>query len=40
MFPLTPALSLNGEGVICAGIILWEILGDRGARVLLRPLIK
>ncbi|WP_186372036.1 hypothetical protein, partial [Enterobacter hormaechei] len=23
MFPLTPALSLKGEGAVCAGIILW-----------------
>jgi len=26
MFPLTPALSLKGERVVCAGIILWGSL--------------
>jgi len=26
MFPLTPALSLKGEGAVCAGIILWGTL--------------
>jgi len=26
MFPLTPALSLKGEGAVCAGIILLEAL--------------
>ena len=26
MFPLTPALSLKGEGVLRAGIILWGTL--------------
>ncbi|KZR43221.1 hypothetical protein A3N68_18750 [Enterobacter asburiae] len=26
MFPLTPALSLNGEGVVRTGIILWGSL--------------
>jgi len=26
MFPLTPALSLKGEGVVRAGIILWGSL--------------
>jgi hypothetical protein len=30
MFPLTPALSLKGEGVVFAGIILWGSLNPRG----------
>jgi len=30
MFPLTPALSLKGEGVVRAGIILWETLSPQG----------
>ena len=30
MFPLTPALSLKGEGVVCAGIILWGSLSPKG----------
>ncbi|RAZ65591.1 hypothetical protein DP202_16735 [Enterobacter cloacae] len=29
MFPLTPALSLKGEGVVRAGIILWGSLRPR-----------
>ncbi|BDK28625.1 hypothetical protein FJMB80182_01890 [Enterobacter hormaechei] len=29
MFPLTPALSLKGEGAVCAGIILWGTLSHR-----------
>jgi hypothetical protein len=32
MFPLTPTLSLKGEGVVCAGIILWGSLSPKGAR--------
>ena len=30
MFPLTPALSLKGEGVLRAGIILWGSLNPQG----------
>uniref|UniRef100_UPI001C9E9367 hypothetical protein n=1 Tax=Enterobacter asburiae TaxID=61645 RepID=UPI001C9E9367 len=30
MFPLTPALSLKGEGVVRAGIILWGTLSPVG----------
>ncbi|KUQ63365.1 hypothetical protein AWI22_04835 [Enterobacter bugandensis] len=30
MFPLTPALSLKGEGVVRAGIILWGFLSPQG----------
>ncbi|RXG01684.1 hypothetical protein DB360_21620 [Enterobacter cloacae] len=30
MFPLTPALSLKGEGAVCAGIILWGTLSPVG----------
>ena len=30
MFPLTPALSLKGEGVLRAGIILWGTLSPQG----------
>ncbi|KIF96116.1 hypothetical protein SD66_10330 [Enterobacter cloacae] len=30
MFPLTPALSLKGEGVLRAGIILWGTLSPVG----------
>ncbi|WP_204375605.1 hypothetical protein, partial [Enterobacter hormaechei] len=30
MFPLTPALSLKGEGAVCAGIILWGTLSPPG----------
>jgi len=30
MFPLTPALSLKGEGDVCAGIILWGSLSPQG----------
>ena len=30
MFPLTPALSLKGEGAVCAGIILWGTLSRVG----------
>ena len=30
MFPLTPALSLKGEGVLRAGIILWGTLNPVG----------
>ena len=30
MFPLTPALSLKGEGGVRAGIILWGTLNPRG----------
>ena len=30
MFPLTPALSLKGEGVVHAGIILWGFLSPVG----------
>ena len=30
MFPLTPALSLKGEGVVGADIILWGSLTPRG----------
>ena len=30
MFPLTPALSLKGEGGVRAGIILWGTLSPRG----------
>jgi len=30
MFPLTPALSLKGEGVVRAGIILWGSLSPQG----------
>jgi len=30
MFPLTPALSLKGEGVVRAGIILWGTLRPVG----------
>ena len=30
MFPLTPALSLKGEGAVCAGIILWGSLSSQG----------
>ena len=29
MFPLTPALSLKGEGVVRAGIILWGYFIDK-----------
>lgn len=29
MFPLTPALSLKGEGAVCAGIILWGSLSPQ-----------
>ena len=35
MFPLTPALSLKGEGAVCAGIILWGTLSPIGERGLL-----
>ena len=35
MFPLTPALSLKGEGAVCAGIILWGTLSSIGERGLL-----
>ena len=35
MFPLTPALSLKGEGAVCAGIILWGTLSPIGGRGLL-----
>ncbi len=31
--PLTPALSLKGEGVVCAGIILWGFLSPKGEGV-------
>ena len=30
MFPLTPTLSLKGEGVLRAGIILWGSLSPQG----------
>ncbi|KTH67566.1 hypothetical protein ASV19_23125 [Enterobacter cloacae subsp. cloacae] len=30
MFPLTPTLSLKGEGVLRAGIILWGSLNPQG----------
>ncbi|OAH38820.1 hypothetical protein AYJ11_07740 [Enterobacter hormaechei subsp. xiangfangensis] len=36
MFPLTPALSLKGEGAVCAGIILWGTLSPKGERVRVR----
>lgn len=30
MFPLTPSLSLKGEGADCADIILWGSLSPQG----------
>src|SRR5690606_24823955 len=36
MFPLTPALSLKGEGAVCAGIILWETLSPRRVKKIFR----